>query len=171
MGYRAPLVNSAWLDIFHSARYIDQNIISYLGCVGRPLLQVHLHPVTVLLNSYQPAPRIKFNSRHDETFLSFILPMHCNGDASPNEILAPLQRESCIGNRDGISPSMSPPRAVKLLPDDEVSIDIPPYDHVSSYDKTVSKYNAENKIPPKEVAAINTYPAGRQARGIPIHRE
>ncbi|KAH9457135.1 hypothetical protein Pst134EA_021028 [Puccinia striiformis f. sp. tritici] len=106
-----------------------------------------------------------------KTFLSFILIIsRCivMGMHPPNEILAPLQRESCIGNRDGISPSMSPPRAVKLLPDDKVSIDIPPYDHVSSYDKTVSKYNAENKIPPKEVAAINTYPAGRQARGIPI---
>ncbi|KAH9447412.1 hypothetical protein Pst134EA_029451 [Puccinia striiformis f. sp. tritici] len=106
-----------------------------------------------------------------KTFLSFILIFSQRivmGMSPPDQILAPLERESWSGNRDGISISMSPPRAVELFPDDGVSIDIPPYEHVSSNDKTAIEYNAKNNIPPQEVGAINTYPADRQARGIPI---
>lgn len=89
----------------------------------------------------------------------------------PREELALLDPESRVGYRDITLHSSSPARAVELLPVNGVSIDIPPSDDVSSYDKMILEYNAQHQIPPPEEGGIDAYPVERYERGIPITSE
>ncbi|POW14128.1 hypothetical protein PSTT_03216, partial [Puccinia striiformis] len=95
-------------------------------------------------------------------------PILCNGDEFPPcGELASLGRESSIDDRDGISQFPSPPRMVELLPVDRVSIDMPPYNDVSTYGTLIREHKSPYKLPPQEERAMNTYPAGRDARDHP----
>ncbi|KAI9606825.1 hypothetical protein H4Q26_006364 [Puccinia striiformis f. sp. tritici PST-130] len=88
-----------------------------------------------------------------------------------DEELASLGQESSNGYRDGIMDSPSPPRMIELLPVDEVSIVMPPYHDVSSYNKMIGEYNPKHNIPPPENRAISPYPTERRnARDMAITR-
>ncbi|KAA1080197.1 hypothetical protein PGT21_004783 [Puccinia graminis f. sp. tritici] len=91
------------------------------------------------------------------------LGMHPSGQE-----LAALGQDSSNGCREG----MSPPRMVELVPvDGGVSIDMPAYDHVSSYDKMIREYNAQHHIPPPEDRSMVPYnPTDRAGRDTRIQR-
>ncbi|KAH9464380.1 hypothetical protein Pst134EB_003907 [Puccinia striiformis f. sp. tritici] len=99
--------------------------------------------------------------------IPFIIQYFATGMNSPRGELASLGRESSIDDRDGISQFPSPPRMVELLPVDRVSIDMPPYNDVSTYGTLIREHKSPYKLPPQEERAMNTYPAGRDARDHP----
>ncbi|KAH9464371.1 hypothetical protein MJO29_002035 [Puccinia striiformis f. sp. tritici] len=92
--------------------------------------------------------------------IPFIIQYLAMGMDPPRGELASLGHESSIDNRDGISDFSSPPRMVELLPVDQVSIDMPPCNDVSTYGTMIREHDSPYEIPPPEERAMNTYPAG-----------
>ncbi|KAH9444780.1 hypothetical protein MJO29_012910 [Puccinia striiformis f. sp. tritici] len=105
-------------------------------------------------------------------FVILIISQHIvMGVHSPSQELALVEQKPRIGYRDGILDSSSPSRSLEILPVDEVSIVMPPYHDVSSYDQMIGEYNPKLKTSSPEDGAISTYPADGYARGIPITSE
>ncbi|KAH9472192.1 hypothetical protein Pst134EA_002815 [Puccinia striiformis f. sp. tritici] len=92
--------------------------------------------------------------------IPFIIQFFAAGMDPPRRELASLEHESSIDNRDGISDFSSPPRMVALLPVDQVSIDMPPCNDVSTYGTLIREHDSPYEIPPPKERAMNTYSAG-----------
>ncbi|KAI7966280.1 hypothetical protein MJO29_002028 [Puccinia striiformis f. sp. tritici] len=99
--------------------------------------------------------------------IPFIIQFFAAGMDPPRRELTSLGHESSIDNADGISDFPSPPRMVEVSPVDRVSIDVPPYNDVSTYGTIIRDHNSPYEVPPPEGRAMNTYSAGRDARDHP----
>ncbi|KAH9464381.1 hypothetical protein Pst134EB_003908 [Puccinia striiformis f. sp. tritici] len=92
--------------------------------------------------------------------IPFIIQFFATGMNPPRGELASLGHESSIDNTDGISDFSSPPRMVELSPVDQVSIDMPPCNDVSTYGTLIREHDSPYKIPSPKERAMKTYPAG-----------